>query len=260
MKKPRVGIFKFTSCDGCQLSILNLEDELLKIIELTEISYFREAQDAPENMGAGCAGIAPFDLAIVEGSISTEWQKRDLLDIRERSKLLMTIGACATAGGVQALRNWADVSEFGKNEYPNPSAIEALPASTPISDHVHVDYELWGCPIDSAEFSEALASFLIGKTPGLPAYSLCMECKRKGIPCVLVARQAPCLGPITRAGCGVLCPSAARACYGCFGPKEGANIKALMDIFQGFGFSEDERRMMLDKINTYKFREAEEKG
>ncbi|MDA8156463.1 MAG: oxidoreductase [Actinomycetota bacterium] len=259
MAKPTIGIFKFTSCDGCQLSIFNLEEEFLQIAGLMEIAYFQEGQDAPGGNGFQ-AGAAHFDLAVVEGSISTELQSKELLGIRENSSRLITIGACATAGGVQALRNWADVSKFKASEYPAPGAVEALAESTPISAHVHVDYELWGCPINSAEFSEVLASFLLGKTPGVPGYSLCMECKRKGIPCVLVAGQAPCLGPVTRAGCGVLCPSLNRACYGCFGPKEGANIKALMRIFQGFGYTENQCRLMLDKLNTYKFREMEEKG
>ncbi|MDA8090488.1 MAG: hypothetical protein M0Z61_09770 [Nitrospiraceae bacterium] len=246
MKKPTTGIFKFTSCDGCQLSMLNLEDDILRLTELTEIAYFREGEDNPL--------VGHLDLAVIEGSISTESQKKKITDIRERSRHLITIGACATAGGVQALRNWADFDAFKKIVYPKPDYIDALPASTPVSEHVHVDYELWGCPIDTLELSEVLTSFLIGKRPGIPAHSLCMECKGKGIACVLVSREEPCLGPVTRSGCGVLCPSLNRACYGCFGPMEGANIETLSGIFERFGYSADECRMMLDKMNTYAFR------
>ena len=248
MKRPRIGVFKFTSCDGCQLSVLNLEEELLDLVGLFEIAFFREATDKPLR--------GHFDIALVEGSISTEWQRSHVVEVRERTRYLVTIGACATSGGLQALRNWTSIEDYKKSVYPSPGMIETLPCSTPISDHVYVDYELWGCPVGSDELSETLASFLLDKKPGIPGYSLCMECKRKGTPCLLIAGSAPCLGPVTRAGCGVLCPSLERPCYGCFGPREGANIDALLNVFRKKGLSPHECSLLLDKMNTYSYRKA----
>jgi coenzyme F420-reducing hydrogenase gamma subunit len=248
----RLAIVKFTSCDGCQLSILNMEDELLDLVELFDVAYFREATDRPFR--------GHFDISIVEGSVSTERQKKDIVDVRERSRYVITIGACATAGGLQALRNWGSISAYKKYIYPSPEAIDALSTSTPISEHVYVDYELWGCPINNDELSETLASFLMGKKPGMPAYSLCMDCKGKGIPCLLVAKSEPCLGPVTRAGCGVLCPSLERPCYGCFGPKEGANVEALLRLFLNAGFTQNDCMLLLDKMNTYAYRKAKFEG
>ncbi len=246
MKRPRVGVFKFSSCDGCQLSILNLEDELLDLLEFFDIAYFREALDR--------APLRQYDIAIVEGSISTDRQKREIREIREKARSLLTIGACATAGGLQALRNWANVSDYRRYVYPSPDLVSTLPMSTPVSYHVYVDFELWGCPINREALAETLVSLLVGKRPGIPVYSLCMDCKMKGIPCVLVAHGEPCLGPVTKAGCGVLCPSFARACYGCFGPKEGANIDALVRQFEERGMDRKETDLLMDKMNTYAFR------
>ncbi len=248
MKRQKLGVFKFTSCDGCQLTVLNFEDELLDLIELYEIAYFREATDKPLR--------GQLDIAVVEGSISTERQKEEIIDIRERARHLITIGACATAGGLQALRNWASLSDYKKYTYPSPEGIDALSTSTPISDHVYVDYELWGCPIDKIALSETLVSFLMDKKPGIPRYSLCMECKDRGIPCLLVAKGEPCLGPVTKAGCGVLCPSFGRPCYGCFGPKENSNIESLLKVFRNMGLTKKDCTLLLDKMNTYAYRKA----
>lgn len=248
MKNPRLGIFKFTSCDGCQLTVLNMEDELIDLIEIFDIAYFREALDKTLK--------GDFDISLVEGSISTEWQKKEILDIREKTRFLITIGACATSGGLQALRNWASLSRYKRDVYPIPEIIDALSTSTPISDHVHVDYELWGCPINKYALSETLISFIIGKKPTIPIYSLCMDCKNKGIPCLLVSMAEPCMGPITKTGCGVLCPSIGRPCYGCFGPKDGANIESLLMRFAEIGVSQKQCAMLLDKMNTYSYRKA----
>lgn len=246
MKRPKVGIFKFASCDGCQLSILNLEEELLRVVELFQVNYFREATDRPLR--------GDFDLIIVEGSITTPEQREYIIDVRERARYLVTIGACATSGGIQAIRNWAVFESFRNYVYPDPSTIEALATSTPVSDHVYVDYEIWGCPVAGEAISEVLASFLIGKKPTLPQYSLCMDCKIKGIPCVLVSRKEPCLGPVTKTGCGVLCPSFGRACYGCFGPREGANIDSLMNWLEKYGYCHKDCMQLLDRMNTYTYR------
>ena len=212
--RPKLGVFKFASCDGCQLSILNLEDELLTLGHALEIAYFPEASST---MNPG-----PYDLALVEGSITTEEDAHRIRFVREQAKSLLTIGACATAGGIQALRNWADVESFKQVVYPSPHYIQSLKTSTPISEHVHVDFELWGCPIDKGQLLRVITDLLAGVQPRVPAESVCLECKRRGNVCVMVAKGLACLGPVTRAGCGAICPSMGRDCYGCFGPTEGA--------------------------------------
>jgi sulfhydrogenase subunit delta len=248
VRKPRIGVFKFASCDGCQLSLLNMEDDFENFVELFDIAYFREATDIPLR--------GHFDLALVEGSITTDWQRNDIIEVRERARYLITIGSCATSGGLQALRNWASIEGYKNNTYPSPDMIVTLSTSTPVGNHVYVDYELWGCPINKNELSETLASFLIDKKPGIPGYSLCMECKRKGIACLLVAKSEPCLGPITRAGCGVLCPSLERPCYGCFGPKDGANIESFFNVLEHNGLTHEGCMRLLDKMNTFAYRKA----
>lgn len=213
-ERPKLGVFKFASCDGCQLSILNLEEELLALGHALDMAYFPEASSA---MNAG-----PYDIALVEGSITTAEDAHRILTVRQQAKVLITIGACATAGGIQALRNWADVEAFKRAVYPSPEYIQSLRTSTPISEHVHVDFELWGCPIDKHQLLRVLTDVVAGVQPRLPVDSVCLECKRGGNVCVLVAKGMPCLGPVTRTGCGAICPSMGRDCYGCFGPTEGA--------------------------------------
>jgi sulfhydrogenase subunit delta len=211
--RPTLGVFKFASCDGCQLSILNLEDELLALGQALDIAFFPEASS---DMRPG-----PYDIVLVEGSITTPEDAHRILTVREQAKVLITIGACATSGGIQALRNWGDVEAFKQAVYPSPQYIQSLSTSTPISEHVRVDFELWGCPIDKGQLVRVLTDLLSGVQPRLPAHSVCMECKRRGTICVMVAQGIPCLGPVTRAGCGALCPSMGRDCYGCFGAGEG---------------------------------------
>lgn len=212
--RPKLGVFKFASCDGCQLSVLNLEDDLLALGQALDIAYFPEASS---RMEAG-----PYDIALVEGSITTAEDAHRILSVREQVKVLITIGACATAGGIQALRNWADVESFKRAVYPSPQYIQSLSTSTPISEHVRVDFELWGCPIDKGQLLRVITDLLAGVRPKLSPDSVCLECKRRGNVCVMVAKGIPCLGPVTRTGCGAICPSMGRDCYGCFGPTEGA--------------------------------------
>jgi coenzyme F420-reducing hydrogenase gamma subunit len=209
----RLGVFKFASCDGCQLSVLNLEDDLLALGQALDIAYFPEASS---DMREG-----PYDIALVEGSITTPEDAHRILSVREQAKVLITIGACATAGGIQAMRNWGDVDAFKRVVYPSPQYIKSLSTSTPISEHVHVDFELWGCPIDKGQLLRVITDLVAGVQPRLPADSVCFECKRRGNVCVIVAQGIPCLGPVTRTGCGAICPSMGRDCYGCFGPVEG---------------------------------------
>ncbi len=248
MKRFRIGIFKLTSCDGCQVSLLNLEEALLDVLRFYDIAFFNEATDRKLQ--------GTFDIGIIEGSITTEAQKKEVFDIRERSRKIITIGACATSGGIQALRNWASLNSYKRYVYPSAELIKTLSTSTPVSEHIYVDYELWGCPVSTEALEEVLSSVVLEKTPGIPVYSLCMECKRRSIPCLLVSSGKPCLGPVTKAGCGALCPSMERPCYGCFGPKTGANIKALASIFEKNGITEKEFLRILDQMNSYAYRKA----
>lgn len=210
--RPRLAVFKFCCCDGCQLQVLNLEDELLEVARLFEIVYFNEASSRRDS--------GPFDIALIDGSVATPDDARRIAWVRERSRVLMTIGSCATAGGIQALRNWADVQEWKRAIYPSPDYVASLSTSTPISEHVRVDFEMWGCPIDKGQLLQVLKDVWAGVQPRLPAHSVCLECKRRGNVCVLVARGMPCMGPVTRTGCGAICPAMSRDCYSCFGPAE----------------------------------------
>ena len=220
--KPRLGVFKLASCDGCQLTLLDLEDELLALADAIDIVHFPEASSAMDPHGR-------FDLSLVEGSVSTPDQLDELRAIRAQSRALVAIGACATAGGVQALRNFADHREFISAVYATPAYIRSLAHSTPIASHVRVDFELRGCPIDKGQLLELISALLAGRRPDIPNESVCMACKRAGQVCVSVVSDQPCLGPVTHAGCGALCPRFARGCFGCYGPKEGANTAPLAE-------------------------------
>lgn len=219
MRKPRLGVFKFTSCDGCQLTLLDCEDALLAVASAVEIAYFPEALTAPDT--------GRYDLALVEGSVSTEDEALAIHAIRARADRLVAIGACATAGGIQALRNGGRQPAFAAQVYSRPDSVAALQDATPIADHVTVDFELRGCPIDKKQLLEVIAATLAGRRPETPDHAVCLDCKMAGHVCVMVAKGQPCLGPVTHTGCGALCPGYARGCYGCFGPKEGANPPAL---------------------------------
>ncbi len=228
--RPRLAVWKFASCDGCQLSLLNCEDELLAIAGGVEIAFFTEASSA--------ADPGPYDLSLVEGSITTAEDIERLEHVRRVSRTLVTIGACATSGGIQALRNFADVSDFVTTVYARPEYISTLARSTPISAHVPVDFELRGCPIDKGQLVEVVTAFLHGRVPCIPDESVCAECKRRGTVCVTVAHGTPCLGPVTHSGCGALCPAYARGCFGCFGPSSTANTASLAARLAADGLSE----------------------
>jgi coenzyme F420-reducing hydrogenase gamma subunit len=243
--RPRLAVFKFASCDGCQLQILNLEDELLALAERVELCHFLEASSRVDPEG-------PWDVTLVEGSITTAHDARRIRRIREQSRLLVTIGACATSGGIQALRNVADVEAWKAQVYPRPDWIDALATSTPIADHVKVDHEIQGCPVSGAQVLRVLVRLLLGATPDLPVASVCLECKRRGNPCVLVARGVPCLGPVTRAGCGAICPALGRDCYGCFGPAADPNPASLVRWFEGSGLSRADAIRRLRHVNGWR--------
>jgi sulfhydrogenase subunit delta len=241
--RPRVAVWKFASCDGCQLTLLDCEDELLPLTERIDIAYFLEATSAK--------GDGPFDISIVEGSISTPEDLDRIQRVREQSAVLITIGACATAGGIQALRNFGDVEELLRIVYATPGFLSTLDTVTPISDHVKVDYELRGCPIDKRQLLEVISAFLVGRRPEVPSHDVCFECKAAGMPCVLVANDTPCLGPVTHAGCGALCPRFGRGCYGCFGPMDSARPEPLIATLRAKGMSEEDLYRIFHTFNAW---------
>ena len=251
-RKPRLAVWKFASCDGCQLALLDCEDELLAIAGAVEIAYFPEAT---RTMLKG-----PYDLSLVEGSITTPHDAERIHQVRRASKVLVTLGACATAGGIQALRNFGDVQQYITAVYANPSYISTLKQSTPIADHVFVDFELRGCPINKQQLLDLLSAYLNGRAPSIPAYSVCVECKQRGNTCGLVTVGPPCLGPVTQAGCGALCPTFHRGCFGCFGPKESANPRSLAARWQEQGMDTPSLVRMFRSYNAWAepFRKASE--
>jgi coenzyme F420-reducing hydrogenase gamma subunit len=215
----RVGIVKMASCDGCQLTLLDLEDELLGLAERFEIVEFPEASST--------RSAGPYDILLVEGSISTPDQAAEIVELRKQAKRLVTIGACANHGGIQALRNWSDHDAFRAAVYAHPEYIESLAMAAPVSEYVPVDAELNGCPISPLQLRELLVSVALGRRPQIREESVCLACKRRNVVCVMVAQGIPCLGPVTQSGCGALCPQFRRGCYGCYGPKEQANAVGL---------------------------------
>jgi coenzyme F420-reducing hydrogenase gamma subunit len=218
--KPKVAVYKFSSCDGCQLSILNLEDELLDLASAVDIAYFLEATRTVKP--------GPYDVGIVEGSVTTPHEAERIKEVRAECKFLVSLGTCATAGGIQALRNFARADEYARAVYAHPEFLQYLETSTPISAHIPVDLEIWGCPVNKGTVVEVLAALLQNRRPNFPPSPVCLECKRRGVVCVVVALGIPCLGPAVHGGCGALCPANGRGCYGCFGPSSAGNFSALI--------------------------------
>jgi len=241
MSKPRIAVHKFSSCDGCQLALLNMDESLLLLNEFVDIVHFAEAGPIDAD--------AKVDIAFIEGSVTTPHELERIQAIRANSKYLITIGACATAGGIQALRNYANVETWVKDIYASPEYISTLKTSTPISAHVKVDLELWGCPVSSKQVLDVVRVLLRGTTPGIRRDSLCMECKRQGNVCVLVTKQKPCMGPVTQTGCGALCPSAKRDCYACYGASDNPNPDSLSQYFSNIGLSAEQIRRRFLFIN-----------
>jgi len=226
-QKPKLAFWKFASCDGCQVTLLDCEDELLTIAGEVEIANFPEVSSAIVK--------GPYDISLVEGSITTPQEAERIHHIRRNSRFVVAMGACASSGGIQALRNFKDVKDFISMVYATPAYIETLNKSTPMKDHIKIDFELQGCPPNKYQLMELLSAYLNRRKPNIPAYSLCLDCKRKGIVCVMVANGIPCMGPVTQAGCGVLCPSYRRGCYSCFGPMETPNTGSLGIWFRLLG-------------------------
>jgi coenzyme F420-reducing hydrogenase gamma subunit len=239
---PTLAVYKFASCDGCQLTLLALEDELIELCGRLRMAYFLEAtsQVLP----------GPYEIALVEGSITTPHDAERIRQVRRDAKYLVTIGACATSGGVQALRNFANHSEWMSAVYARPDYIATLSRSTPIAQHVPVDFELRGCPINKQQLLEVLVALLSGRKPRTPVHAVCLDCKRRGTVCTMVATGTPCLGPITHTGCGALCPAYDRGCYGCFGPAAQPNVVSLSHQFQRAGLPAADAANLLRGINA----------
>ncbi len=252
--KPRIAVFKFASCDGCQLSLLDCEDELLAVAGAVEIAYFPEAS---RNFGKG-----PYDIGLVEGSITTHHDAERIQQVRRQCEVLVTIGACATAGGIQALRNWSDVAEYVRAVYAHPDFVQTLKMSTPIAEHVPVDFELRGCPINKKHLIELVSATLAGRKPNIPAHSVCMKCKRSGNVCIAIAKGVPCMGPVTQTGCGALCPRFGRGCFGCYGPMESANTSAWVAQLRHLGQTDEEIARAFRSFNAWawQFRQASEEA
>jgi sulfhydrogenase subunit delta len=248
--KPKLAVFKFASCDGCQLSLLDAEDELLAVAEALEIAYFLEARS--QVLGG------PYDVGLVEGSVTTAHDAERIREIRQQCKYLITIGACATSGGIQALRNWAQVSDFISRVYAHPEYIQTLERSTAIAEHVLVDFDLRGCPINKCQLLELVSALVRGRQPTVPKYSTCVECKRRHTVCVAVAQGVACLGPVTQAGCGAICPAFNRECFGCYGPKELSNLASLATHYTRHGVDRGHLVRLTRNFNGYapEFREA----
>lgn len=227
--KPRLAVWKFASCDGCQLSLLACDGDFLRLVEHMDLADFKEASSQTLR--------GPYHLSLVEGSITTPADRERIIEVRKKSRFVVTIGACATSGGIQSLRNYADVQDYAAWVYPRPEYIRTLAQSTAIAEHIVVDYELHGCPVDKRQLLEVISAYLQQRRPRIADESVCDECKLRGNSCILVSEQAPCMGPVTRSGCGALCPSYQRACYGCFGPKENSNMRSFVDLLQKQGLS-----------------------
>lgn len=251
--KPRVAVHKFSSCDGCQLAFINAGEALLQLASLVDIVHFAEAGYADEE--------AEVDIAFVEGSVSTPHERKRIQSIRAKSKTLITIGACATSGGLQALRNMHDTQQWIDGVYAHPDVIDLMASSTPISESVKVDLELWGCPVNAGQVFAAVRALLSGVTPLLEQEKVCLECKRAQHVCVMVSKGEPCLGPVTRSGCGAICPSVGRDCYACFGPAEQANTAALAVHFSELGLTPEAiaRRFLFINSHAEPFRSEGQK-
>jgi sulfhydrogenase subunit delta len=241
-RKPRLAVFKFASCDGCQLSLLDAEDELLAVCGIVDIAYFLEATSRIQD--------GPYDVALVEGSITTPHDEQRIQEVRRQSKYLITIGACATSGGIQALRNWGDIDAFTQAVYASPEYISTLSTSTAIADHVAVDFELRGCPINQYQLIEVLQSLVAGRKPRTKTHSVCMDCKQRGNVCLPVATGEPCLGPVTQSGCGAICPTFNRGCFGCYGPAQQTHVQSLTDHLMSQGAAPQQLVQLLRNFNS----------
>ncbi len=225
--KPRIGIFKYSCCAGCQFQLIFFQRHLLAMLGAVDIVYGRMETDRDEAQG-------PFDLALIEGAITESWQADELKRVRDCSKLLVPIGSCATNGGIPAIKNLTNERDIQGRVYDELSTIHAMRAA-PVHHYVRVDAMLRGCPAGERDLAELVSSLLLDRKPRVVDTAVCVECKARGNTCILVAEGKPCMGPVTNGGCGALCPSNHRACYACWGPLPNANGPALAREFERMG-------------------------
>lgn len=231
MAKLKCGFFKFTGCAGCQMEIIRAEDALPQLLEHIEISYWpmvttKEWED-------------DLDVAFVEGSVSTPREIRELKEIRERANVLIAFGDCAITGCIPSIRNFMTQKEAEKAVYPRPDWIESIELRS-ISEYVDVDISLPGCPPHRNTILEVIKGAALGRTPYLRHHSVCVECKLKDIGCLLTEEKRPCMGPVTNAGCGAICPSYNRVCEGCYGPMSAPNAESMAQILLETGLTEED--------------------
>ena len=228
-KKPKVGIFKYSCCAGCEFQLIYFQKHVLEVLGAIDVIYCKMLRSGGKAEG-------PFDVALIEGAITEEWQASQLKRVREASRYLIPIGTCAVCGGVPAIKNTRDELDVEKDVYEDLSVIHSV-KSHPVDHYVKVDGYVRGCPMGERDCTELVVSLLMGKSPNFLEYCVCVECKLAGNICVLVAYNQPCMGPVTNAGCGALCPSRNRGCYGCWGPMKDANAGALAREFKIRGLS-----------------------
>lgn len=247
MDKPKIGIFSFTSCEGCQLQILNLEDELPSLVDYIEIVNFREASSYRSNV---------YDIAFVEGSITRESEVEELKKIRENARILIALGACAHIGGINSLKNFHPPHTWLSTVYGRQDLFADTFTTRRVEDVVPVDMVIPGCPITKEEFLKFVKALLMHIIPRVPDYPVCVECRSKANVC-LVEEGKWCLGSITRAGCDALCPTYREACIGCRGFVENPNIDSLMDILEEKGYPKNE---VIQKLSVFNALYVEREG
>lgn len=230
MTKPRIAFFSFSSCEGCQLVVLTIEEQLLELVNLIDIVSFREAMSEKSD---------EYDIAFVEGSITRTSEIERLKTIRETAKTVIALGACATIGGINCLKNQFEMDKVKDIVYGKMADnYDTIPAR-PIEAVVKVDYRIQGCPIDKDEFIEVTKSILIGKKPRIPDYPVCVECQMKENVC-LFEKGMICLGPVTRAGCKAICPTYNDGCVGCRGLIDDPNLSSHKNLLSEHGLTVDE--------------------
>ncbi len=244
MKKPRVAIFEFTDCEGCQVELMGLRERLVEIAGQVEIITWRLGQERAEP--------GPYDIAIIEGTPISEEERELLKRIRENSKQIIGLGSCATLGGIPAIMDPQKRKYWYEKIYGpsyKPRGLDALP----LSAFVLVDFPIHGCPINGDEVVRIVQELLAGKKPAFRGYSVCFECKQAGNPCRLIEKK-PCLGPITQGGCGAICVTGGNACWGCFGLREEPQTEGLLDVIFKFSDSDEAEKyfsMFLKRTEAY---------
>lgn len=246
--RPKIAVHKFSSCDGCQLALINDAVSLLQLATMVDVVHFAEAGPLDE--------FAEVDLAIIEGSVNTKHDIHRLETIREKAKYIMAVGACAITGGIQALRNYQSAQgllNWQHDVYPQDTDViieQDLATAKPIKDYVAVDFEMPGCPISSPQILHAIRSILFGVEPEKNVDPVCVSCKHAGVTCVMVAKGEPCLGPVVANGCEALCPKLGRGCYGCYGASKYANMDAMTTKLKELGLNDLQIKEKFKFINS----------